>query len=210
MGTPSRTRASLIARMKDWQDQASWQAFFDTYWRLIYDVARKAGLSDSEAQDVVQETMLAVARQMPNFQYDASRGSFKAWLLTTTRWRIIDRLRQRLSCAQLGASDSEAPSTELVQSVPDPATVVPDQRWDNDWRRNLLEVALARLRARIDPHKYQLFDFYVNKAWPATKVAQRFGVPVRQVYLAKHRITVVLKKETRRLEREARRKWPPG
>ncbi|HXJ61663.1 MAG TPA: sigma-70 family RNA polymerase sigma factor [Candidatus Dormibacteraeota bacterium] len=196
--------------MKDWQDQASWQAFFDTYWRLIYDVARKAGLSDSEAQDVVQETMLAVARQMPNFQYDAGRGSFKAWLLTTTRWRIIDRLRQRLSSAQLGASDSEAPSTELVHSVPDPATVLPDQRWDDDWRRNLLEVALARLRARIDPHKYQLFDFYVNKAWPATKVAQRFGVPVRQVYLAKHRITVVLKKEIRRLEREARSKWPPG
>jgi hypothetical protein len=80
------TRASLINRLKDWQDQTSWQEFFDTYWKLVYGVARKAGLTDAESQDVVQITLTAVAKHMPTFQYDRAIGSFKAWLLIKTRW----------------------------------------------------------------------------------------------------------------------------
>src|SRR5580658_2883363 len=90
-----RTRTTLIKRLKNWQDQASWQAFFDTYWKLIFGVAIKSGLSETEAQDVVQETMIAVARNIPNFEYDRALGSFKTWLLNMTRWRITDQFRKR-------------------------------------------------------------------------------------------------------------------
>ena len=93
------TRATLIQRLKDWQDQASWQDFFDTYWKLIYRVAIKGGVSELEAQDVVQDTMIAVAKQMPGFKYDPRIGSFKAWLLNITRWRIVDVRRKRESLA---------------------------------------------------------------------------------------------------------------
>src|SRR5580765_5869827 len=89
------TRATLIYRLKDWQDQSSWQEFFDTYWKLIYGVARKAGLTDAEAQDVVQETLVSVSKHMPTFNYDPALGSFKAWLLNMTRWRIIGQFRKR-------------------------------------------------------------------------------------------------------------------
>src|SRR5438552_1199479 len=80
------TRATLIHRLKNWQDQASWQDFFDTYWRLIFTVAIQAGLTEVEAQDVVQETMVSVARHMPSFKYNCVQGSFKCWLLNMTRW----------------------------------------------------------------------------------------------------------------------------
>jgi hypothetical protein len=89
------TRATLIQRLKDWQDQSSWQDFFDTYWKLIYGVALKGGLTAAEAQDVVQETMISVAKHMPTFEYDPAIGSFKTWLLNMTRWRITDQLRKR-------------------------------------------------------------------------------------------------------------------
>ena len=59
------TRATLLHRLKDWQDQSSWQQFFDTYWKLIYSFALKSGLTEQEAQDAVQETLLAVAKRMP-------------------------------------------------------------------------------------------------------------------------------------------------
>ena len=59
------TRRSLLSRLRDLSDSDSWRTFFDTYWRLIYNVARKSGLSDGDAQDVVQETVIAVARKMP-------------------------------------------------------------------------------------------------------------------------------------------------
>src|SRR3989449_4619891 len=89
------TRASLLSRLKDWQDETSWKVFFDTYWRLIYNAAIKAGLIDAEAQDVVQETVIAVARNMPGFTYEAGRDSFKSWLLQVTRWKIADQFRKR-------------------------------------------------------------------------------------------------------------------
>src|SRR5678816_1887940 len=86
------TRSSLLSRLRNLDDNRSWRTFFDTYWRLIYNVARKSGLSDEDAQDVVQETVIAVARKMPAFRYDASKGSFKQWLLLITRRRICDHL----------------------------------------------------------------------------------------------------------------------
>src|SRR5947207_466930 len=58
------TRSSLIKRLKNWDDRASWKDFFDTYWKLIYGVARAAGLNDAEAQDVVQETIICVAKKI--------------------------------------------------------------------------------------------------------------------------------------------------
>jgi len=58
------TRRSLVERLADWRDQKNWQEFFETYWKLIYSVAVKAGLTDSEAQDVVQETIITVAKRV--------------------------------------------------------------------------------------------------------------------------------------------------
>src|SRR2546428_5319163 len=89
-----RTRYSLLNRLKDLGDHASWQDFFDTYWRLIYNVAVKAGLTDAEAQDVVQETVIAVARKIAEFKADPAYGSFSAWRMRLTRWRIADVFRR--------------------------------------------------------------------------------------------------------------------
>ena len=89
------TRWSLISRLRDWDDQESWRDFFDTYWKLIYGVAIKAGLSNVEAQEVVQETVIAVARKIHDFKTDPAFVSFKAWLLHLTRWRIADQFRKR-------------------------------------------------------------------------------------------------------------------
>src|SRR5438876_1995300 len=88
------TRWSLLHRLKDLDDQQSWRQFFDLYWRLIYGVAIKAGLRDAEAQEAVQETIIAVARNMPEFQADPQAGSFKGYLLTITRRRIADQFRK--------------------------------------------------------------------------------------------------------------------
>src|SRR5205814_8862902 len=92
---PIPTRHSLLNRLKDWGDQASWQDFFDTYWRLIYNVAVKAGLTDTQAQDVVQETVIAVARKIPELKADPAHGSLSAWLVRLTRWRIAEQFRKR-------------------------------------------------------------------------------------------------------------------
>jgi RNA polymerase sigma factor (sigma-70 family) len=190
------TRATLLHRLKDWQDQSSWQDFFDTYWKLIYSVAIKGGLTKVEAQDVVQETMMAVAKHMPSFQYDPALGSFKTWLLNLTRWRIIDQFRKR------GPNPPEdtATGTKVTDKLIDPASDDLKVLWDTEWKKNLLEAALVKVRRRVDPQKFQIFDLYVNKEWPPERVAKAFGIPVGQVYLAKHRVADEIKTELSRLE----------
>src|ERR1043166_1612064 len=89
------TRYSLLSRLQDWDDQESWRTFFDTYWRLIHATAIKSGLSESEAEEVVQETVIAVAKGIHKFRRDRAMGSFKGWLKNLTRWRIADQLRKR-------------------------------------------------------------------------------------------------------------------
>jgi RNA polymerase sigma factor (sigma-70 family) len=196
------TRATLLNRLKNWQDNSSWQEFFDTYWKLIYGVARKAGLTDAEAQDVVQETMRSVARHMPTFQYDPAIGSFKAWLLIKTRWCITDQFRKR------GPVDARSPSwsdagagTDTIGRIADPAGQGLDAMWEEEWEKNLLEAAIVKVKRRLDPQKYQIFDFYVTKEWPAEKVAAKFGVTVEHVYMAKHRISEMIKEEVKKLEK---------
>ena len=122
------TRRSLLSRLRDLGDQESWSDFFHSYWRLIYEVALKAGLSDADAQEVVQETVISVAKQMPGFKYDRAKGSFKNWLQNTTRWRIQDQLRKRPRGAvveALVALHSDYDRMDLVKVAP---AVVVDQR----------------------------------------------------------------------------------
>src|ERR1019366_6718401 len=89
------TRQSLLSRLKDWEDWASWQDFFHTYWKLIYKTAREAGLEANEAEEVVQETLISISKAIRSFEYDPEKGSFKAWLRRNTIWRIGDRLRAK-------------------------------------------------------------------------------------------------------------------
>jgi RNA polymerase sigma factor (sigma-70 family) len=197
------TRTTLIQRLKNWQDQSSWQDFFDTYWKLIYGVAIKGGLTEAEAQDVVQETMISVAKHMPTFKYDPAIGSFKTWLLNMTRWRMTDQLRKRGPfVASHSSSEDTATGTRTVDNVVDPASRDLDALWEVEWEKNLLDVAMAKVKRRLDPQKFQIFDLYVNKEWPPEKVAATFGISVDQVYLAKHRTTELIKEEVKRLENE--------
>ena len=89
------TRESLLRRLTDCEDQASWQEFYQTYRDLIWRFALKAGCTVTEAQDVVQETVIAVARKLPDFKYDPAVCAFKTWLLNLTMWRIKDQFRKR-------------------------------------------------------------------------------------------------------------------
>lgn len=194
------TRNSLLNRLKDWGDQASWSDFFDTYWKLIYGVASKAGLSDAEAQDVVQETLLSVAKTMPGFNYNPEIGSFKSYLLTLTRWRILDQLRRRGQFPSV-KQDHDLTRTEFVEQLIDSSGCEFQRVWDQEWETNLLNAALEKVRRRANPKHFQLFDLYVRKGWSVLEVTQTMEVSVHQVYTAKSRIASMLKKEIEDLRR---------
>src|SRR5207249_4293906 len=116
---------------KNWDDQQSWKTFFDTYWKMLYHVSRRAGLSDAEAQDVVQETIIAVARQMPEFKYDPALGSFKGWLMHITQCRISDQNRKKRYESRGQVRPREEPlGTSLLEKQADSSAVDLEEVWD--------------------------------------------------------------------------------
>jgi RNA polymerase sigma factor (sigma-70 family) len=194
------TRYTLLSRLEDRGDQDSWKEFFDTYWRLIYSVAVRSGLTEAEAQDVVQETIISVAHDIHKFKRDRARGSFKGWLRNIIRWRIADQLRKR-TCASWGdtlPTGAEAPWPDVAE-LPDPAGAA-ESIWEQEWQANLLKAAMETLKSRVREEHYQIFDLYVLQQWPVQRVTRTLGVNAGLVYLVKYRMSALLKKEVRRLE----------
>ena len=183
-------------RLGDWKDQRSWDEFYRTYWRLIYSVAIKAGLREDEAWDVVQETVLTIAKQSLKNTYDPERGSFKMWLWNVTRWRINDQFRLRGKGPAPAASTAEAaPTREPVENLPDTSNNNFTEIWEREWQENVMKAALERVKMRVSPRQFQIFECNVLQGMNATDVRRLLGVSMTQVYLAKHRGGSVLKKE---------------
>ena len=199
----AKTRKSLIARLENWEDQRTWDEFYQTYWRLIYAVAIKAGLRQDEAFDCVQETILSIAKQSKKNLYDPKQGSFKTWLMNMTRWRINDQFRKRKKdTAMLGGDWDSDRKTAVIDRVEDPDGDILSRLWNVEWKKNIADAALARVKAQVSPKQYQIFDCYVVKQWEAKQVQKKLNVSMAQVYLAKHRVGAVLKKELAKLEQD--------
>lgn len=192
------TRESLLERLKQWDDQESWRDFFNLYWRLLYATAVKSGLNDSEAQDVVQDTIIQVAKKMHGFKYDSAVDSFKGWLLYLTRKRIALEYRKRARGQPQALPEQGEPSAS-IEEIPDPAGSNLDAVWETEWAQTIWAAALAQVKAQVAAKHFQMFDLYVLKEQQAPEVARALGVPVAQVYLAKHRVSAVLKKELEQL-----------
>jgi RNA polymerase sigma factor (sigma-70 family) len=197
---PLPTRRSLLDRLKDAGDHASWEDFHRTYHGLIFGVARRAGLNEHEAAEAVQDTFIAVAKKLPEFRYEPGQDSFKGWLLQVTRWKVADQFRQRKAGAGSGLPDenSERSSVILpsqsVQALEDFQAV-----WNAEWEQHLLAQALARVKRQVNPEHYAIYHLNVIEERPATEVRQTLGVGIAAIYLAKHRVGSAVKQELRRL-----------
>lgn len=193
------TRQSLLSRIKDWGDDDSWRDFFETYWRLIYRIARDSGLQPSDAQEVVQETLVTVSKAIQSFEYSPTRGTFKGWLRNTTRWRINDHVRkmkleEAKQAAVMAAMPCRPDSTHSTDSF--------DADWDAEWDSNLRETALERLKKTISPKHFQIFELAFLREWDIAKVAATLQLRAAYVYVVKHRVKAKLATEIKRLRRD--------
>jgi RNA polymerase sigma factor (sigma-70 family) len=202
LGEYLATRRSLITRLKNWDDHEGWRQFFQTYWKLIYSVAIKSGLTDSEAEDVVQETVVTVARTMAGYRYEPGKCRFKTWLMRIARMRIVDQFRKREPGFTAHRRSRHSPPTDTAteERVPDPAPFA-ETLWDEEWRKNLIDAAMDRVKRRVKPEHYQIFYLGVVKELGARHVARTLGVGTAQVYLVKHRVAAQVKREIQRLEK---------
>ncbi len=208
--TDLQTRRSLLSRLRNLDDRESWREFFDLYWRMLYRVARRTGLSESDAQDVVQETVVAVARKMPEFRYDRAKGTFKSWLFLIVRRRVADHLRKvyRQPLRAELAFDPVAEDDGAAVAVEESGEL--GTAWDQEWEQSVLEAAISSVRARVNPKHFQVFDYCVRQGWPAPKVAATLSLNVAQVYLIRHRISKAVKQAARTINGQRLAGRPAG
>jgi RNA polymerase sigma-70 factor (ECF subfamily) len=191
-----------LGRLKNWEDNESWRCFFDTYWKLIYNFAVQRGLSHQEAEEVVQDTVVAVAKSIPTFEYDPAKCAFKTWLLTVTRSKIANQFEKRRRHPMMAAASADdSGQTPLVERLSEDH-VQPELEtgWNDEWQKNLMDAAIHRLKRRVSIEQFQMFDLFVLKGWPARQVAKTLGVTVAHVYVAKHRLARLVQKEVAALE----------
>jgi RNA polymerase sigma-70 factor (ECF subfamily) len=201
-----------LNRLKTGDDNASWQEFYRVYGKLARDFAIQAGLTDTEAEEVVQETAIAMAKHLPEYRYDPKVCRFKTWLLNQASWRIKDQIKKRAKSGHPAAQPDSGPASEVrsdpnrtptANRMPDPRGLDLDALFEEQWRKSLFVRALDRVKEKFSLKQFQIFDLLVQKEWPAAEVARSLAVTLANVYVTKHRISVAIKKEIKRLEKES-------
>jgi RNA polymerase sigma-70 factor, ECF subfamily len=192
------TRRSLISRLRNHEDEKSWREFFDLYWKPIYSFALRCGCSPSEAEEVVQETIIAFSRKMPDYRYKPGVCSFKGWLLHLANCRIIDHFRKK------GRREHWTPAPDdpdvQLDEAPDNRPSDLEQLWEEEWQKNALNSALERLKLAVRPDHYQIFHLSFVKQKPVEQISRLLGINRAQVYLVKHRLANLLKREIKSME----------
>ena len=197
------TRWSLIRRLADPGDAVAWEDFYATYGRAVHGMALKAGLSQQEAEDAVQETVASMVKSLPEFKADQAAGSFKSWLFQLARWRIANQFEKRpkLDRGEVrGGRVAERDSgTGTAERVVDPSLNLLELAWDVEWEEAVLDLALRRLKAKVKARHFQMFYLHVIKQQSARVVASALGTSSAQVHLMKYRLLPRFKRIVREI-----------
>lgn len=196
MDTAPVTRASLLVRLRDRQDHEAWSQFVELYAQLIYGFARKRGLQDADAADLMQDVLRAVARSAGKLEYDPRRGTFRGWLFTVTRNKLINYLNSRRRRI-LASGDSDL--HERLENEPAPED---ESLWEREYRQRLFDWAAEQVRGEFQPNTWRAFWATAVENHPPKDVAAELGLSVGAVYVAKSRVLARLQEVVRQAEEE--------
>ncbi len=195
MGTQFETSATLLGRLRHQPaDETAWQEFVQRYVALIRQWCRRWGLTAADTEDVIQNVLLRLARQMNDFEYDAA-GSFRGWLKTVTYRVWCDYLKQRERRKDAGSGDTTVLQVLKSQEARDDFT----RQIEDEWQRELLERAMWLVRQRVEPHTWEAFRLMTQHGLTGEQTAERLQMKVGAVFVAGSKIRRMLREEIGRL-----------
>lgn len=184
------TRRSLLLRIRNARDGQAWTQFVEIYAPLIHQYARRRGLQEADAADLVQEVLQTVSKTASRFEYDPERGSFRGWLFTVTRNRLLNFLEKRGREPQ-GTGDSRV--KRWIDEHPDPHTE--EARWTELYRWRVFTWASERIRGGFHDSTWQAFWRTAVERKPPKEVATELGMTIGAVYIARSRVLSRLRRE---------------
>jgi RNA polymerase sigma-70 factor (ECF subfamily) len=198
MADPPITRPSLLIRIRDARDAQAWQQFVKVYAPLVYGFLRRRGLQDSDAADLTQDVLRAVAGAAGRLDYDPNRGSFHGWLFTVVRHKLQNFTAGPQRRFQ-GTGDPEVQARLEQQAAPQPDEA---GLWEQEYERQLLARAMDQVRAHFEESSWQAFSQTTLDGRKARDVAESLGMSVAAVYMAKSRVLAQLKNEIGKLRED--------
>ena len=191
----SVTTSALLEGLHAPSNDAAWRALDDRYRPILIATGRRFGLSNSDAVDIAQETMLRVLEGCRAAKYDRQKGRLRTWILTIARHRMVDLYRR-------GVVRKEAGGVSLMGDTPDETAL--ENCWQTEERNAVLREAMTALKSsNLAADTLEAFELHCINGIPPQEVADRLGLTVNDVYLAKSRVT----KRLRNLINETTSRW---
>lgn len=177
------TRASLLLRLQQPDDERAWQEFIEIYQPLIERLATRYGLQPADAQDISQEVLTRVAKAISEWEHDPARGTFRGWLTRVTRNLTIEQLRTR---ARRPLTNPESGQLEQFQCGADSIFQLEQQRELFGW-------AARKARDQFVPTTWQAFWLTAVEQQSPSEVAEQLGISTGAVYIARSRVMARLR-----------------
>jgi RNA polymerase sigma-70 factor (ECF subfamily) len=200
MAEAPATRISLLNRIKDVGDAQAWAEFARLYGPVVYAFARKRGLQDADAADLVQDVLRSVVRNAGKLEYDPKRGTFRGWLYTIARNKIYNFLSANKNRPKASGDDG---SQERLDNISDDAGDNLESEWELEYQRRLSARAMDRVKHEFQPNTWQAFWGTAVEGRGAAEVGKELKMTSGAVYVAKSRVLARLRDEVQSLIAES-------
>jgi RNA polymerase sigma-70 factor, ECF subfamily len=166
----SQTHTSLLRRVRDVKDAASWAEFVRFYEPLLQNYVRARGLPAADADDVVQEIFLKLLRALPEFTLDRRQGRFRTWLYQVTMSAVYDHVRRK--------SARDRTVAEWWKNVGKEQAVdeLPPEDWSRVHQRRAVEVTEAEMKASINPNTWRCYEQHFHNGRKFADIAAELGI----------------------------------
>ncbi len=181
------TRSSVLKAVADTENAVAWNRLFDLYSGFVYSIARRKGLNETDADDMVQTVFCDLARNLPSFKYDREKGRFRSYLAGLVNWRVTDRLRSSRRDAELKAGFWEEARARAEQGD--------DEFAEREWRAAAMEEALRRMKPGVRPEHYAAFVASAVEGQDTESVMALYGISRDNLYQIRARLTAKLREK---------------
>lgn len=194
MPLPSKTSLTLLSRLRT-DDHTAWQRLVDIYGPFLLGRLRRRGLSDTDAEDVLQDVFATVARKISDFRRDRPGDSFLRWLQTVTSTRLIDFHRRRKR--QIEATGGNT-GQNLLGQIPDPFE---GEDWaaDGDARQVVLTQILQVMKSEFRENTWRCFWLFVVEGKSTDEISLELGMSAGAIRQARSKVRKRLAEEFQEL-----------
>ena len=194
-GVITATSTSLLVGLKDHPADQAWSQFCERYRPVLTAFARRLGLSEHDAEDAAQETLVAFLEAYRRGEYDRDKGRLRNWLLGIAKNKVRYLQRQKGRDLVIVAGDDQS---GVMTKIADDQSI--SELWEAEWRRAVIKVCLAQVRSQVEASTMQAFELLTLSERPAEEVASQLGMTVNAILKAKRRVLARMREIYRALE----------